>query len=425
MSKLNKRLGLGLVALVVLLAGCGSDGSSDTDAADTHTSVDVWVPGDTGGGDPDAGTPDVGDPDVASVPDVIVDVAAADTATASDVPADVGVDVPPTPPKPVVYLGTLGGFEAVAFGLNDAGQVVGWSIVGEEIIRHAYLWTDGTMVDLGVLPGDEESTARDVNDAGVVVGTSESGIQEGSGTYHPFLWSAGELTELPGLGGQGWAVRINEGGTVCGFSWDEFGAERAVTWTDGEVTDIAGGSGRERQRALGLNDAGHTVGMEYTPMFGPGEAFRFDGTSWTVIGGLDHPYQSAEAHDINASGLAVGFSSFPSGAWHAALWEPGATQPIDLGTLPELPYAELYAVNDDGVAVGRSYDPEGQSLAILWDGEQLLDLNTLMPEDFEGFLWEARDINASGQIAATALVDGHWEALLLNVLVESADTPRR
>ncbi len=50
-------------------------------------------------------------------------------------------------------LGTLGGFNSVAYGINDFGQVVRTSDVAG--VRHAFLWKprDRRMTDLGTLGG--------------------------------------------------------------------------------------------------------------------------------------------------------------------------------------------------------------------------------------------------------------------------------
>jgi probable HAF family extracellular repeat protein len=74
-------------------------------------------------------------------------------------------------------LGNLGGtghgngIEAV--NLNNHGQVVGNSDVTGDANFHAFLWTRETgMRDLGTLPGDANSVANGINDAGDVVGVS-------------------------------------------------------------------------------------------------------------------------------------------------------------------------------------------------------------------------------------------------------------
>ena len=83
-----------------------------------------------------------------------------------------------------VDLGTLGGANSKAFGINPRGDIVGQSETanGE---THAFLYRDGTMTDLGTLPGGFESVAYGINPRGDVVG--ESGTRSGDG--HAILWT--------------------------------------------------------------------------------------------------------------------------------------------------------------------------------------------------------------------------------------------
>ena len=60
-------------------------------------------------------------------------------------------------------LGTLGGVQSSALGINNSGQVVGWAATATQDI-HAFLYRNGSMIDLGTLGGDE-SIAWGINDA--------------------------------------------------------------------------------------------------------------------------------------------------------------------------------------------------------------------------------------------------------------------
>jgi probable HAF family extracellular repeat protein len=81
-------------------------------------------------------------------------------------------------------LGTLGGDNSFALAINEAGQVVGWAETGEfyneqasaRPVRHAFLWEDGQMYDLGVhndfydypfIPPYPVSYAVDINEQGI------------------------------------------------------------------------------------------------------------------------------------------------------------------------------------------------------------------------------------------------------------------
>ncbi len=55
-------------------------------------------------------------------------------------------------------LGDLGGEESFAKGINDDGQVVGYSDASAGILSpHAFVYSGGTMTDLGTLPGGSYS----------------------------------------------------------------------------------------------------------------------------------------------------------------------------------------------------------------------------------------------------------------------------
>ncbi len=66
----------------------------------------------------------------------------------------------------------LGGSQCQSYGINDAGQVVGWSSVTKSTGgMHAFLWTSGSMVDIGGPPsGSDWRKALGINSNGVVVG---------------------------------------------------------------------------------------------------------------------------------------------------------------------------------------------------------------------------------------------------------------
>ena len=82
----------------------------------------------------------------------------------------------------------LGGDAGSAHAINERGQVIGWSYtVANEV--HAFVWTRKNGIkDLGTLPGDAVSVAYGINNLGQVVGYSMS--KNGTeGTRHAVIWT--------------------------------------------------------------------------------------------------------------------------------------------------------------------------------------------------------------------------------------------
>jgi len=322
-----------------------------------------------------------------------------------------------------VDLGTLGGDASGALGVNDLGQVVGWSTIpgctttNGLPCRRAFLWDNGTMIDLGLLSGDEGSAARAINNAGVIVGNSERDVIAASGTYHAVIWtSVGPPTPLTDLGqGTSWANDINEAGTAVGYATDPASQrDRVVTWQSGSITNLGASEPHSYNRGLGISNNGNVVGMAWN-LFSPNDSIAYDG-SWSQIGGFGQ-FENSEAYDLNDAGLAVGTQAFPSGNWHASMWELGQAGATDLGVLPGHSLAYLLDVNDAGLAVGYSLDESGpvETRAIFTDGTTLTNLNDLLPPGTNALLWDAMEINEHGDIVGTAVVDGNFRAYMLQV----------
>ena len=81
-------------------------------------------------------------------------------------------------------LGTLGGDESWAWGINALGQVVGWSEIepGSDV-HHAFLWEKSMMTDLGTL-GGQNSLGYAINALGQVAGKSATV----AGEEHATIW---------------------------------------------------------------------------------------------------------------------------------------------------------------------------------------------------------------------------------------------
>ena len=114
--------------------------------------------------------------------------------------------------------------------MNNQGQVVGYMdvVVQGFSVTHAFLYSNGTITDLGTL-GGKNSQATAINNSGIVVGWSETGstatpIPGSINAYtisHAFRYSAGQMTDMGSMAGadaSSNALLINDSGAISGLS---------------------------------------------------------------------------------------------------------------------------------------------------------------------------------------------------------------
>jgi probable HAF family extracellular repeat protein len=103
---------------------------------------------------------------------------------------------------------------SAATGINNTGQIAGYSYTTGDAAIHAFLYSDGVMTDLGTVPGGSQSYAHDINDAGQIVGNTDTGA---------FLYNGGVMTDLNSLIDQAsaWTLQaanaINDNGQIVGY----------------------------------------------------------------------------------------------------------------------------------------------------------------------------------------------------------------
>jgi probable HAF family extracellular repeat protein len=226
-------------------------------------------------------------------------------------------------------LGTLGtGSFSEAWGVNNAGQIVGWSYTnggGGLTGVHAFLYTEAQgLIDL--TPDSDQGTATDINEAGQV-----TGYKTALGGYHAFRWQEGtfvDLGVLPGFAHSfGWG--INASGQVAGNSTSASGnSERLVRYTDGTGLQNLGGVG-EHNVAMGINALGQVVGTRGSSQ--KRAVLYSDAAGLRDLNALIDPslgWVLLAANDINDAGQIVGygFNNF-TGLTHAVRLRPTNTPP--------------------------------------------------------------------------------------------------
>src|SRR6185295_8157033 len=152
-------------------------------------------------------------------------------------------------------LGTLGGTESRARGVNESGVVIGDASLLGDAVRHAFRteppWS--TLEDLGTL-GGAGSVAYGINGAGVAVGSA----QAANGVSYPVVFTGGAVQQLGNDAGR--ANAINASGVVVG-SLNAAGAFRAINGVVQNLNDlIPANSGWVLWVASDVNDAGEIVG---------------------------------------------------------------------------------------------------------------------------------------------------------------------
>ena len=205
-------------------------------------------------------------------------------------------------------LPNLDGPYAMATAVNASGIVVG-SAQTRINTRHAVVWQGSFPRDLGLLATGDYSSARDINDNGVVIGEANL-IPDGKPIA--FLWTGQRMQRLPLLPGGTYCSgqALNNAGDAVGSCDLPEGSAHAVLWKDGQVKDLG------------------TLGDEDAP---------------------------STALDINAKGQVVGSSEIVDGKLRAVLWQSGQLIDLNKQIDPHSGWLLLVAsrINDRGEIAGR------------------------------------------------------------------------
>ena len=162
--------------------------------------------------------------------------------------------------------------DGIAFGINNRGQAVGYSGTCTTAL-HAVMWENGTAVVLPDLGFPRSNIAFAINNRGQIAGK----VRTADGTtYVAALWQPdGTLTNLGILPGDfaAFATGINNRGQVVGNNFDSsFNWSHGFIWQNGVMTDlntqIPADSNLFIISASNINDHGQISGMA-TVVSGP------------------------------------------------------------------------------------------------------------------------------------------------------------
>ncbi len=224
-------------------------------------------------------------------------------------------------------LPTLGGNNSYAAGANNRGQIVGWAentthdltcTLPQVLQFRAVVWgpKDDQIQELLPLLPDSTSAATAINNRGQVVGISGA-CDRARGRFsakHAVLWQNGTVTDLGNLGGVAWntPTAINQHGDIAGFSdfpGDQGGGlnAHAVLWPrGGGIQDLSVLTGDDISLAFGINDHGQVVGQSIGA--NGSRAFLWQDGILTDLNTLTPPGSPflVYANDINDAGEIAG-----------------------------------------------------------------------------------------------------------------------
>ncbi|HMJ09764.1 MAG TPA: hypothetical protein VK524_00090 [Polyangiaceae bacterium] len=302
-------------------------------------------------------------------------------------------------------LGTLGGKNSHARGINSRGMVVGYSYTNESgTPSHAFVYDPASkqMKDLGTA-GGRGSGANDISDTGLIVGSASGDFE------YPVTWDAttGAFRVLDkGVFAFAAATHVGRNGWIAGYagatpSTDYYHRETVVWDPAGTLIRIGmlpGGTGTQTN---GINSHGQVIGFT----FGVEPWGSTYGFTWDPVHGLrampagSGAFQYGAAPEmINDNGDIIGRMFPPGGSAGVAAWWRADT--LERRTLPaSFGSLGLITINNTGLVLANTGSPPQGVCASLSTGT-VTPLHTGEVTD-EFYMQREDRINDSGAITGT------------------------
>ncbi len=280
----------------------------------------------------------------------------------------------------MVDLGNCAGSYASAQGINAGGMIVGYCTLPGNSTEDAFVWTQaGGLVDIGGLPNNAGSVALSVNDAGTVIGYSVV-----NGTLHTWVWTQSTgMADIGNLGGSNsstYPYAINASGQIAGTSTIASGYNEVFLWTPTTPNTTSGsmigltlpgsnsGSGISGAEQSALSNTGYVTGFSYNNnsqhafLYTPGVGISDLG----LVSG-DSSNGSSMGAGVTDNGTVVGSHySGNGGNTHAAVWKPSAAG-VDVDpTGSSQNYSQITGVSRGGYYAFGQISTSSGSHAYVW-----------------------------------------------------------
>lgn len=319
------------------------------------------------------------------------------------------------PAYPEYRVTIVGPANSSATDINEAGVVVGTYPAGAPLTR-GFINRGKGVITLGTL-GGTSSNAVAINDKGQVLGnwTTQGGQQRG---YIDYQGRQRDIGTIPGLGTT--YTDINNAGyiTAIGFTpgggFD--GTRSFLRSPNGKFRDIGKLPFEEPTltNAFALNNRNQITG-ESGPFTFPEQPVRaFVWTNGVMRDLGDFGLEPNSGRAINDRGQITGYMSLPEGDFDqvAFLYSNGRLLDIDGRPPTEDRYSQGNGINNYGHIVGFSNHLSG----FIWRGRKMQSLNALIDPRLGWNITDALAINDAGQIAANATRGGVQYAVRLDLI---------